>query len=146
MKKLLAIVVVVFALGVYGEEAKADSCFWMPVGLSLFAHPMQIPSDAHTVFGVMLNAGYGRMDNVILAEAGLFNQVTGDMCGLQTGVSNLSGCLVGFQAGLVNITDDAYGFQVGLVNIADRLHGLQLGLVNVNKAGTVFFPVLNLGF
>lgn len=145
-KLILSVAMVVAAMAVQADEKKEEPGFWMPVGLSLLAHPMQIPSSSHSVFGVMLNAGYGKMDNVYLAEAGLFNNVGDKMVGLQAGVSNLAGSMVGVQAGLVNIVDDAYGFQLGLVNVADRLHGLQLGLVNVNKAGTVFFPILNLGF
>lgn len=145
-KLILSVAMAVATVVALADQKKDEPELWMPVGLSLLSHPMQIPSSAHSVVGVMLNAGYGKMDNVYFVEAGLFNNVTGKMGGLQAGVSNLAGCLVGVQAGLVNIADDAYGFQFGLVNVADRLHGLQVGLVNVNKAGTVFFPVLNLAF
>ena len=145
---VLAMVGSSMAAKIEGKEARdtKDSAVWLPIGLSLISHPMQVPSVEHSIYGVMLNAGYGKMDNVYLLEAGLFNQVLGNMGGIQAGISNLAEDLYGFQLGVVNISTEARGFQIGLVNVADHLYGLQVGLVNVNKAGTVFFPVINLGF
>lgn len=119
---------------------------WGPLGLALLANPMQIPSEAHSVYGVMLNVGYGKMENVYLLEAGLFNQVVDTMAGVQAGVSNRDGVFYGLQAGVANVCDEVYGIQVGLVNVAWKLHGIQLGLVNVNVGGTPFFPIINVGF
>ena len=148
MAVALAMVGTGMAATVAGKEARdtKDSAVWLPIGLSLISYPMQVPSVEHSIYGVMLNAGYGKMDNVYPLDAGLFNQVLGNMGGIQAGISNLAEDLYGFQLGVVNISTEARGFQIGLVNVADHLHGLQVGLVNVNKAGTVFFPVVNLGF
>ena len=144
----LAIAGSAMAARIEGKETRdtKDSGVWLPIGLSLIAYPMQVPTVEHSIYGVMLNAGYGKMDNVYPLEAGLFNQVLGNMGGVQAGVSNLAEDLYGFQLGIVNISTAARGFQIGLVNVTDHLYGLQVGLVNVNKAGTVFFPVINLGF
>ena len=124
----------------------SDSPAWAPIGLSLLSYPMQIPTVEHSVFGAMMNIGYGRMDNVYPLEVGLFNQVLGTMGGIQVGASNFTEDVYGIQLGIANISSEAYGIQLGLVNVANHLHGLQLGLINVNKAGTVFFPILNIGF
>lgn len=148
MAVALAMVGAGMAATVAGKGARdtGDSPAWVPVGLSILSYPMQIPMEEHSVFGAMVNIGYGRMDNVFPLEVGLFNHVLGNMCGVQAGVCNFTEDLYGVQLGLANISTDAYGFQLGLVNVADCLHGIQLGLVNVNKAGTVFFPFLNVGF
>ena len=145
---VLAMVGSSMAAKIEGKEARdtKDSAVWLPIGLSLISHPMQVPSVEHSIYGVMLNVGYGKMDNVYPLEAGLFNQVLGNMGGIQAGISNLAEDLYGFQLGVVNISTEARGFQIGLVNVSDHLYGLQVGLVNVNKAGTVFFPILNVGF
>ena len=136
------------AATVAGKAARdtGDSPAWAPIGLSLLSYPMQIPTAEHSVFGAMLNIGYGRMDNVYPLEVGLFNQVLGTMGGIQVGASNFTEDVYGIQLGIANISAEAYGIQLGLVNVADHLHGLQIGLVNVNKSGTVFFPIFNLGF
>ena len=145
---VLAMVGASMAATVAGKEAwdTSDSPAWAPIGLSLLSYPMQIPTVEHSVFGVMLDIGYGRVDNVYPLEVGLFNQVLGTMGGIQVGASNFTEDVYGLQLGIANISVEAYGIQLGLVNVADHLHGLQVGLVNVNKAGTVFFPVINLGF
>lgn len=147
MKKLLLGVMmsVVCGYGACAAEAGSPSV-WFPFGLSLIAHPMQIPTENHSLTGVMINAGYGKMENCYLLNAGIGNYVTDLMAGFQVGVGNRAKTSAGFQAGLVNIADDAYGFQIGLVNVADSLHGFQIGVVNVNKTGTPFFPIVNIGF
>ena len=148
MAVALAMIGASMAATVAGKAARdtSDSPAWTPIGLSILSYPMQIPLADHSVFGVMLNVGYGRVDNVYPLEVGLFNQVLGNMGGVQAGVCNFTEDLYGFQLGIANIGTDVYGFQLGLVNVADRLHGIQIGLINVNAAGTVFFPFLNVGF
>ena len=138
----LTAVALAFAPNAFAEGGSP----WLPVGLSIVAAPIQIPSESHSAYGVMLNAGYGRMRDVYLVEAGLINHVTDTMAGLQLGPANFAGDMFGLQAGVVNYADGAYGFQIGVVNWSDHLHGLQLGLVNVNLSGTPFFPILNIGF
>lgn len=147
MKKILIVVMSMFvsAFTAFADESE-DSSIWFPIGLSLVAHPMQIPTSNHSLMGVMLNVGYGKMDNCYLLNAGIGNNVSDLMAGVQVGVGNYAKTSAGFQIGIANIAGDAYGFQLGLVNVAESLHGFQLGLVNVNTSGTPFFPIINVGF
>lgn len=34
---------------------------WLPLGLSILTPPIQLPSPSHTVFGGMINLGYGQV-------------------------------------------------------------------------------------
>lgn len=147
MKKILlvAMMSVVCGFAVRGAETE-ESPVWFPIGLSLIAHPMQIPTSSHSLTGVMLNVGYGKMDNCYLLDVGIGNNVSDLMVGFEVGVGNYAKTSAGFQIGLANIAGDAYGFQLGLVNVAESLHGFQVGLVNVNSSGTPFFPIINIGF
>lgn len=52
-----------------------DSGGWLPIGFSLIAYSMQVPTVEHSICGVMFNVGYGKMGNVYPLEVGLFNQV-----------------------------------------------------------------------
>lgn len=119
---------------------------WFPLGVSFISAPIQIPTTAYSVYGVMLDVGYGQVTDSYLLNGGIVNHVTHDMCGVQAGLVNIDGSIYGVQAGFINIVGDAYGFQLGLVNIADHLHGLQLGIINVNLTGMPVFPIFNIGF
>ena len=120
---------------------------WLPLGLSIIAPPVQLPSPSHSLFGAMVNVGYGQMTDVYLLDVGLINNVTRNMVGLEVGPVNIADASYGGQVGALNITDTLYGAQVGVVNIAGNLHGLQLGVLNFSSnGGALVFPILNFGF
>jgi len=124
-----------------------DSGIWFPLGLSLVSAPVQLPSSSHTVFGAMVNVGYGQVRNLAVIDVGIVNNVTEGMTGLEFGAVNLAGTCVGAQAGGVNYASTLVGVQLGILNITGRLHGLQLGLVNISSSGgALIFPIFNLGF
>ena len=124
-----------------------DSRLWFPLGLSIIAPPVQLPSPSHSLFGAMVNLGYGQMTDVCLLDVGLVNNVTRNMAGLEVGPVNIADTCYGGQVGALNITDTLYGAQVGVVNITGNLHGLQLGVLNFSSnGGALVFPILNFGF
>ena len=124
-----------------------DTRPWLPLGLSIIAPPMQLPSPSHSLFGAMVNVGYGQMRDVCLLDVGLVNNVTRHMVGLEVGPVNIADTCYGGQVGALNITDTLYGAQVGVVNITGNLHGLQLGVLNFSSnGGALVFPILNFGF
>ena len=149
MKKLIRIALI-GALAFGGTSAFADGLSsppWLPLGLSIVAPPVQLPSPSHTVFGAMVNLGYGQVDGLAVLDIGLINNVTDEMAGLELGLVNLAGSCVGAQVGALNIADDMCGLQLGVVNFAGDLHGVQLGLVNMStEGGALIFPILNFGF
>ena len=149
MKKLVR-VALIGALAFGGASAFADehsSPPWLPLGLSIVAPPVQLPSPSHTVFGAMVNIGYGQVDGLAILDLGLINNVTDEMVGLELGLVDFAGVCVGAQVGALNIADELCGLQLGVVNFAGNLHGLQLGLVNMSsEGGALIFPILNFGF
>ena len=131
----------------HDDDSGSSSRIWLPIGLSIIAPPVQLPSPMHSVFGAMVNLGYGQMTDVAILDVGLINNVTDDMVGLEVGAVNLAGTCLGVQAGVVNYASTVCGVQVGLVNIAGSLHGLQLGVLNFSSSGgALVFPIFNLGF
>ena len=124
-----------------------DSRLWFPLGLSIIAPPVQLPSPSHSLFGAMVNLGYGQMTDVCLLDVGLINNVTSTMAGLEVGPVNIADLCYGGQVGAFNTTATLYGAQVGVVNITGDLHGLQLGVLNFSSSGgALVFPILNFGF
>jgi len=120
---------------------------WLPIGMSIIAPPVQLPNPHHSLFGVMLNLGYGQMTDVCILDLGLVNNATRDMIGLEVGAVNLAGTCIGAQIGAVNVTDTLCGVQVGAVNVTSDLNGLQLGVLNFSAHGGAWvFPILNFGF
>lgn len=120
---------------------------WLPIGLSILTPPIQLPSPSHTVFGGMLNLGYGQVENLAVLDLGLINNVTDTMTGLELGAVNLAGTCVGVQLGAVNVASRTAGVQLGVVNFTGDLHGVQLGLLNFSSSGgAIRFPILNFGF
>ncbi len=120
---------------------------WLPLGLSIIAPPVQLPSPSHSLFGAMVNAGYGRMRDVYVLDVGLANSVTHNMAGLEVGLINLAVTSYGAQVGAYNETETLYGVQVGVVNFAGDLNGLQIGVLNFSPSGGAWvFPILNYGF
>ena len=135
MKKHLKLMAcVVMAAMCTGAFAKDESDgVWLPIGLYIIAPPVQLPSPSHTVFGGMVNLGYGQMTDVAIFDVGLINNVTRSMVGLEVGP--------------VNLADSCYGAQVGVVNFTGDLHGLQLGVLNFSSSGgALIFPIINFGF
>ena len=123
------------------------SRFWTPIGLSIITPPIQLPSPSHSVFGAMLNLGYGQLDNLTLLDVGIVNNVTDNMVGLELGAVNLAGACFGAQLGVVNVASETFGVQVGALNFTGDLHGVQLGVLNFSGAGgALIFPIFNLGF
>ena len=129
------------------DDRRDDSRLWLPIGLSILTPPVQLPSPSHTVFGVMVNLGYGQVRNLVFAEVGVVNNVTDSMTGAQVGAVNIGGTCVGAQVGAVNVASKTVGVQVGALNFTGDLHGLQLGVLNFSsEGGAIVFPIFNLGF
>ena len=152
MKKLVLVVAVLacaFA-SVAGEtsaRSSSDTRVWLPLGLSIITPPIQLPSPSHTVFGGMVNLGYGQVENLAVLDLGLVYNVTDTMSGLELGAIILAGTCVGVQAGVLNVASRTVGLQVGALNFTGDLHGVQLGVLNFSgSGGALVFPILNLGF
>ena len=129
------------------DGRSSDTRIWLPLGLSIIAPPIQLPSPSHTVFGGMINLGYGQVENLAVADLGLINNVTDTMTGVELGAINLSGTCVGAQVGALNIASRTVGLQLGALNFTGDLHGVQLGVLNFSSSGgAILFPILNLGF
>jgi hypothetical protein len=152
MKKLVLVVAVLactFAAVAEGNSSRRnnDTRIWLPLGLSIITPPIQLPSPSHTVFGGMINLGYGQVENLVVADLGLINNVTDTMMGVELGPVNLAGTCVGVQLGALNIASRTVGVQFGALNFTGDLHGVQLGVLNFSgSGGALIFPILNLGF
>ena len=146
MKRLLMAVAIMAC--VFTASAKdSDSRIWLPLGISLVTPPLQLPSPSHTVFGAMLNIGYGQVENLAVLDLGLINNVTDTMTGLELGPINIVGTCAGVQLGALNIASRTVGLQFGALIFTGDLHGVQLGILNFSgSGGALVFPILNLGF
>jgi hypothetical protein len=132
-----------------GVEARreAEVGMWCPIGLSIITPPLQLPRSRHSLYGVMVNVGYGQMTDVCPLDVGLVNNVTRNMRGLEVGPVNLARTCYGVQAGVFNWSGRVYGVQAGVVNVTGDLHGLQLGVLNfASNGGALIFPIFNIGF
>ena len=130
-----------------GSGRGSDTRVWLPLGLSILTPPIQLPSPSHTVFGAMINLGYGQVENLAVVDLGLINNVTDTMTGVELGPVNLAGMCVGVQLGALNIASRTVGLQFGALNFTGDLHGVQLGVLNFSgSGGALVFPILNLGF
>ena len=134
---------------------------WLPLGLSILTPPIQLPRTSYSVYGVMVNVGYGQVRNLAVADVGIVNNVTGTVNGFEVGPVNIAGTCHGVQAGAVNVAGTCCGVQAGIVNVASKtagvqvgalnftgdLHGLQLGVLNFSRTGgALVFPIFNIGF
>ena len=120
---------------------------WFPLGLSIIAPPVQLPNTSHSLYGAMVNVGYGQMRDVYLLDIGLVNNVRRSMVGLEVGAANLAGTCYGAQVGAYNETETLYGVQVGVFNFTGDLNGLQIGVLNFSPSGGArVLPILNYGF
>lgn len=123
------------------------SRIWLPLGLSILTPPVQLPSPSHTVFGGMINLGYGQVRNLAVADLGVVNNVTDTMTGAEVGLVNIAGTCAGAQVGALNIASRTAGVQLGALNFTGDLHGVQLGVLNFSSSGgAIVFPILNFGF
>ena len=130
-----------------GSKRSGDTRIWLPLGLSIITPPVPLPRPSHTVFGGMINLGYGQVENLALVDLGLVNNVTGTMTGIEFGAVNIAGTCFGVQLGALNIASKTAGLQVGALNFTGDLHGVQLGVLNFSgSGGALVFPVFNLGF
>ena len=149
MKLLLVAVAATWCCAVSAKEYMGSGATqpWLPLGLSIVAPPVQLPSPPHSLFGAMVNVGYGRMRDVYVLDVGLANSVTHNMAGLEVGLINLAVTSYGAQVGAYNETETLYGVQVGVVNYTGDLNGLQIGVLNFSPSGGAWvFPILNYGF
>ena len=151
MKKLVLVVAVLAcAFAAVADDSsgrRGDTRVWLPLGLSIITPPVQLPSPSHTVFGGMINLGYGQVENLAVADLGLINNVTDTMTGVELGAVNLAGTCLGVQLGALNIASRTVGLQLGALNFTGDLHGVQLGVLNFSGAGgALVFPILNFGF
>ena len=149
MKLLLVAVAATWccAVSAKGYTENSSPQLWFPLGLSIIAPPVQLPSPSHSLFGAMVNIGYGHMRDVYLLDVGLVNNVRRSMMGLEVGAVNLAGTCYGAQVGAFNESETLYGVQVGIVNTTGDLNGIQLGVLNFSPSGgAVVFPILNFGF
>ncbi len=146
MKRLLMAVAIMACVFTASAE-DSDSRIWLPLGIPLVTPPIQLPSPSHTVFGAMLNIGYGQVENLAVLDLGLINNVTDTMTGLELGPINIVGTCAGVQLGALNIASRTVGLQFGALNFTGDLHGVQLGILNFSgSGGALVFPILNLGF
>ena len=152
VKFLLAAAAAAWCCSVSAKEAESrddggDTRIWFPLGLTIIAPPVQLPSPPHSLFGAMVNLGYGQMTDLCVLDVGIVNNVTRNMVGLEVAPVNLAGTCFGAQAGAVNVAHTLCGVQVGAVNVTHDLHGLQLGVLNFSANGGAWaFPILNFGF
>ena len=151
MKKLALITCLACAFCAAAAEKQQrddkESRIWLPIGMSVIAPPIQLPSPSHSLFGAMLNLGYGQVDNLAILDIGVINNVTEGMVGLELGAVNLAGECFGAQVGAVNVASKTIGVQVGALNWTGDLHGVQLGVLNFSSSGgALIFPILNFGF
>ena len=152
MKKIMAVTMALtctFAAVADGNSdgRSSDTRIWLPIGFSVITPPIQLPSPSHTVFGAMINLGYGQVENLAIADLGLINNVTDTMTGVELGAVNFVDTCVGAQIGALNIASRTVGLQLGVLNFTGDLHGVQLGVLNFSSSGgAIVFPILNLGF
>ena len=153
MKRQLKLVVcaaaVALCAGAYAKDSDDGDKVqpWLPIGLSIISPPVQLPSSSHTVFGAMLNLGYGQMTDVAIFDLGIVNNVTRNMLGLEVGPVNIVGTCFGAQVGAINFADSICGVQLGVINYTGELHGVQIGVLNFSSnGGATVFPIFNVGF
>jgi hypothetical protein len=156
MKRLIRLAafaaVALVCAGTYANESRksgddSDTRIWLPIGLSILTPPVQLPSPAHSVFGAMVNLGYGQVTDLTVLDVGIVNNVTRNMIGLEIGPVNIADTCFGAQVGAINTAGTVCGVQIGAINMTRNLHGVQLGLVNMSaNGGALIFPIFNLGF
>ena len=129
MKKIMIVAMALtctFAAAADGNSdgRSSDARIWLPIGFSVITPPIQLPSPSHTVFGAMINLGYGQVENLAVADIGLINNVTDTMTGLELGAVNFADTSVGVQIGALNIASKTVGLQLGVLNFTGDLHGV----------------------
>jgi len=134
--------------------------YWTPLQVNL-ADVAGLPPAAESVYGIRINALYGRCANVACFDVGLFNRTTEGAYGIRVGAFNWSekvayGLSVAalnvdeYNAGLAiacfNYAKKGAGVQIGAINIADDFSGVQIGVLNFHFNSVVpVFPLFNMG-
>lgn len=120
-----------------------------PLGIA-FIYPVQIPLSDVAIYGLSVNALYGRCFRVYGLTVGVASEVKERMYGMQAGVySNSEGMLMGLQAGIYNHANEVRGAQIGLFNDCKTLLGVQIGIMNRvrgRSSANGWIPILNMGF
>lgn len=91
---------------------------------------------ARSVYGVAVNLGWGKLEDLRGVQAGLVNQVDSSQYGVQAGLLNLGGDQRGIQAGVVSTAISSRGIQAGVVNLTGPLRGIQAGVLNLAGEST----------
>jgi hypothetical protein len=112
---------------VFSRSAVAGQ--WTPFQAAIWP-PAQLFGEATPVYGLRLNLGQGRNENVWGIDAGVINTVANRQRGLQAGLLNQSEDAAGINLGMANYTKRIAGLQAGLLNAArDHAAGLQAGII-----------------
>jgi hypothetical protein len=102
---------------------------WTPFQAAIWP-PVQLFQEATPVYGLRLNLGQGRNEDVWGIDAGVINTVANRQRGLQAGLLNQSEGAAGINLGMANYTRQITGLQAGLLNAArDHAAGLQAGII-----------------
>lgn len=117
----------------------------LPVGLTVL--PWSVPNCESSVYGVRLNFGWGRYENVYGLDTGLFgaSRTFGGVSATLVG-NWTEGEACGIVVGGVNVAGTMRGVQIGLVNVATTLYGVQIGVLNFNWSGVPCLPIINAGW
>lgn len=136
-------------LPVSSPAAAPDTMAFTPLGFA-FLYPLQVPFFHTAVYGLAINALYGKYPRIYGLSAGLASHVAERLYGAQIGFYNSSGMrLWGLQAGVINQAQEVRGAQIGLVNDCVSLQGVQIGLINrVRGRASMngWVPIVNIGF
>ncbi len=115
-----------------------------PFQLAIAPGGVQIFHKETKVYGWRLSLLYGTQKKVYGLDTGLFSDAYA-LKGLQAGLGNqVLGEMRGIQLGLANGADHGKGLQLGVLNRAKSMKGLQLGVLNFNDEGFLpVFPLFN---
>ncbi len=106
--------------------------------------PVTVPR-ADRVNGIAVDLFYGRLASLRGVQAGLVNQVVGEVRGIQGGAINIAGDHFGVQGGVFNSSEELRGIQGGVLNVSTSSKGVQAGLVNITgKCRGIQFGLINI--
>jgi hypothetical protein len=124
---LRTFIIICFIVLIFFQNASAGQ--WTPVQAAIWP-PVQFFGEAMSVYGLRLNLGQGRNENVWGIDAGVINTIANGQRGLQAGLLNQSEDAAGLNLGMANYTKQITGLQAGILNAArDRADGLQAGII-----------------
>ena len=117
--------------GLFYIRAEGDFCGWQGFPLGVLC---AVPRTRGNLSGI---------------QTGFVSFVNGDMDGVSFGLfyDDIGGEMTGVQLGIVNTAGSLNGLQVGLVNFAGKGYGLQIGLLNFFEDGIAdCCPIFNYHF